>query len=93
MVFPHVTIYFLFSLCLLHLSTPIIQHVCTLQGRHISDYEVNPIRHLLERVNYMMGEVLTDVVKSSILEYADTMVRTVYFVDAFYHFIVYYVCT
>ena len=31
----------------------------------------------------MMGEVLTDVVKSSILEYADTMVRTVYFVDAF----------
>ena len=37
---------------------------------------VNPIRHLLERVNYMMGEVLTDVVKSNILEYADTMVRT-----------------
>ena len=41
----------------------------------------------------MMGEVLTDVVKSSILEYADTMVRTVYFVDAFYHFIIFYVCT
>ena len=58
-----------------------------LQGRHVSDYEVNPIRHLLERVNYMMGEVLTDVVKSNILEYADTMVRTGEIVQ-YTHFII-----
>lgn len=44
--------------------------------RNVSEFEcgTNPLKKFLERVNFMMSEVLTDAIKRTLLEYSDVMV-------------------